>query len=70
MALLPSLKKAGVFPHLNINLKYVNQHFGPAAIDEVANDLKINKNRILIGSIHHTHEFDYHELGGVRIISG
>ena len=47
---------------------YKNKPFGPGAIDEVAKELKMRKNRIFIGSIHDSHSFAYDELGGVRII--
>jgi hypothetical protein len=62
------LAKAGVFPHFNITTLYKDVEFGPQIVDEVAKELNVNKNRILIGSIHHYHPFDYDELGGVRII--
>jgi amino acid transporter len=67
-AAIPPLQKAGVFPHLNITTEYEDEPFGPQAIENVAKRLKIHKNRIMIGSIHHFHDFDYDELGGVRII--
>ncbi len=66
--LVPALKQAGVFPHLNLELHYVNEEFGPEVIDKVSKQLRIRKNRILIGSIHHFHPYDYQDLGGVRII--
>lgn len=65
---IPYLEKAGVFPHLNIQLLYRDETFGPEVITEVSKELRIRKNRILIGSIHNFHEFDYEELGGVRVI--
>jgi amino acid transporter len=65
---LEVLKKSGVFPHFNINTVYKNKEFGPEIVDEVSKELNITKNRILIGSIHHYHQFDYDQLGGVRII--
>lgn len=65
---IPYLQKAGVFTHFTIELMYVNEPFGPKAIDQVSKNLKVRKNRIMIGSIHHFHEFDYEDLGGVRII--
>ncbi|MGE5042066.1 MAG: APC family permease [Candidatus Levyibacteriota bacterium] len=68
MDLIPHLIKAGVFPHLRINHEYINIPFGPEAVDHVSKKLKVRKNRIMIGSIHHFHEFDYSDLGGVRII--
>lgn len=65
---LPVLKKAGVFPHLNISLMRKNEEFGPEMIDKISKECKIRKNRILIGSIHSSHQFDYDQLGGARII--
>jgi hypothetical protein len=65
---IPYLKKAGIFPNLNISLLYKNKPFGPEVIDEVEKELNVRKNRILIGSIHHHHPYEYSELGGVRII--
>ena len=65
---LPSLKKAGVFPHLHVTFDYLPQEFSPKTIDEYTRRRRINKNRVFIGSIHHHHEFNYEDLGGVRII--
>ena len=65
---LPHLQRAGVFDHFNLQLLYRNEPFGPEVVDQVAKELKVRKNRILIGSIHRTHPFDYESLGGVRII--
>jgi amino acid transporter len=66
---LPILRQAGVFPHFNIELEYLDEKFGPDAIDNYAKKENINKNRIFIGSIHHHHDFDYDDLGGVRIVT-
>ncbi len=66
--ILPKLKKAGVFPHLNLNLIYKDKPFSPEVIDEIEKELGVRKNRMLIGSIHHYHPYDYSDLGGVRII--
>jgi len=66
--ILPILKRAGVFPELNIIPVFIDKPFSPKIIDEVSQKYKIRKNRILIGSIHSEHEFDYEDLGGVRII--
>jgi amino acid transporter len=66
--LIPKLKEAGVFPHFNIEFEYIDEEFGPDAIENFAKHHNINKNRIFIGSIHHHHEFDYEDLGGVRIV--
>lgn len=68
--LLPQLQQSGVFPHLKVEMMYKNKPFGPEIVASVAKDLKVPLNRVLIGSIHHYHDFDYHEFGGVRIISG
>lgn len=65
---IPSLQKAGVFPHFKVNFIYKKEAFGPRVINEISKELKIRKNRIFIGSIHNFHEFDYDDLGGVRII--
>ncbi len=65
---LPILKESGVFPDLNIVPIIKEKPFGPQVISEVSKELSINKNRILVGSIHHEHTFDYEDLGGVRII--
>jgi hypothetical protein len=62
------LKKAGVFPHFNINLKVLDKKFGPELIQELSHSMKLHKNRMFIGSIHHHHPYEYAELGGVRII--
>ncbi len=65
---IPTLQKAGAFAHFNIRVLHRSEQFGPELIDKVSKELKIRKNRILIGSIHEEHPFDYAELGGVRII--
>ncbi|HEX8964867.1 MAG TPA: APC family permease, partial [Patescibacteria group bacterium] len=63
-----TLQKAGVFPHLRVNVVFEDKPFGPELIEEVSKKFKVRKNRILIGSIHNFHPFDYADLGGVRII--
>lgn len=65
---LPSLQKAGAFPHFHITVVYKNKPFSPELIQEAAREFKVRTNRILIGSIHEEHPFAYDELGGVRII--
>ncbi len=65
---LPYLQKAGAFPYFKIECDYLDMPFGPDAIIEVAKKYKVRPNRIMIGSIHHFHPFDYDELGGVRIV--
>ncbi len=66
--IVPALQKAGVFPHLRLHVLYKEKPFGPDTIDDISKELHVRKNRILIGSIHEEHPFDYEELGGVRII--
>ncbi len=65
---IPVLQKAGFFPHFRINLIQKNMPFGPETIESVSRELDIRKNRILIGSIHGHHDFEYDSLGGARII--
>jgi amino acid transporter len=65
---IPVLKRAGVYPHFNIQFKYITDSFGPETIQKFARQYKIPLSRIFIGSIHSSHQFDYHEFGGVRII--
>ncbi len=66
--MLPVLKKAGVFPHLNLTLEYIDKPFGPAVVNQLSRRHGVRKNRIVIGSIHHEHHFDYADFEGVRII--
>ncbi len=66
--ILPVLKRAGVYPEFTIDPVFLDEPFGPEAITKAAKKFKVRKNRILIGSIHHEHPFDYDDLGGVRII--
>lgn len=66
--MLPVLQKAGVYPYFHVTPLFKNKPFGPKLVDEVSKELHVEKNRILIGSIHHEHPFDYDDLGGVRII--
>lgn len=65
---LPHLHKAGFYRNFTIDLMYIDKPFGPEIIDEVSTQYHIRKNRIFIGSIHHSHPFEYEELGGVRVI--
>ncbi len=66
---LPHLIKAGVYNHLDISHETVSEDFGELAIAHAAKTYHVPINRMLIGSIHHHHNFDYSDLGGVRIIS-
>jgi cephalosporin hydroxylase len=65
---LPILKSAGVYPHFNLSLLYKDRPFSPELVEELSKKFKVRTNRILIGSIHHEHPYDYDDLGGVRII--
>jgi len=67
--LIPEIQKAGVFPHFKIDFDYLPEPFGPEAIDHYAKKRHIQKNRVFIGSIHSHHDFEYEDLGGVRIIA-
>lgn len=67
-ALVPVLPKAGVFPHLRLDLHQVEGEFGPEIIHKASVKYDIPKNRIFVGTIHHNHKFNYEDLGGVRII--
>lgn len=66
--LVPLLPKAGVFNHLQLELEQIAGSFGPEVINKASQKYNIPKNRIFIGSIHHHHQFDYEDMGGVRII--
>ncbi len=66
--LVPQLHKAGVYPHLKLDLVYKDVPFGPEVVEDVAKEYGVHKNRIMIGSIHDTHPFDYADFQGVRII--
>ncbi len=68
--IIPALREAGAFSHFNIELEYLPKNFSPETIDEYAKKNNIEKSRIFIGSIHESHDFDYADLGGVRIIGG
>ncbi len=63
-----TLQKAGVFPHLKVDVAFVNEPFSPELVEKVSKEYHIGKNKILIGSIHHEHPYDYDQFGGVRII--
>lgn len=66
--ILPVLKEAGVYDHLDISIDTFEMPFGPEAVQYAVKKYRVPANRILIGSIHKEHEFHYDELGGVRII--
>lgn len=62
------MQKAGVFPHFKLKFIYKEEEFGPKLVKKISKEVKTHFNRMLIGSIHEHHTFDYDELGGVRII--
>ena len=66
--LIPFLKDAGVYPFFNIKFEYIDEEFGPEVIAKIAERDNVPRHRIFIGSIHNHHNFDYEDLGGVRII--
>ncbi len=66
--IIPILPKAGLFPHLKLELEQIPGPFGPAVIDQASHKYGVPKNRIFTGSIHHSHNFEYEDMGGVRII--
>lgn len=66
--LVKCLQAGGVFPHFKIELHMKTYHFSPAAVARVAKEFQIHTNRIMIGSIHDFHRFDYNQLSGARII--
>ncbi|HEV2339871.1 MAG TPA: APC family permease [Patescibacteria group bacterium] len=66
--IIPTLREAGVYPDFSISLLHWHMSFGKVAVDDAVKKMHVPHNRILIGSIHHDHPFDYDDLGGVRII--
>lgn len=67
--IVPVLKNAGVYSHINLELIQIDMSFGPEAIKHIVDKYQVLTNHVFIGSIHHYHSFDYDELGGVRIIT-
>jgi amino acid transporter len=68
--IIPMLKHAGIFPHMNIEFEYIDAEFNPETVEAYVKLKGIPRNSVFIGSIHNHHDFDYADLGGVRIISG
>ncbi len=66
--IIEKMRLGGFFKHLNIVIDYIDAPFSPELVDAYARSQRIEKNKILIGSIHHHHEFNYEDLGGVRVI--
>lgn len=65
---LMHLRKANVYPHFKIRVISKDKTFGPEVVDEVARELKVNKSKVFIGSVHKHHPFEYSDFGGARII--
>jgi amino acid transporter len=62
-------KEAGVFPQLKVEyVQEVHESFGPEVVKLYAKRFNITRNNIFIGTIHHSHEFNFEDLGGVRVI--
>lgn len=66
--ILYGLAEAGYLAHFSLHVSYLKDTFGPAVVKRYAARRNLHASRIFIGSIHHTHEFDYQDFGGVRII--
>jgi len=66
--LIKDIHVAGFFPNFDINVDYEDQPFGVSAVRDYARRHRVPLNKIFIGSIHHYHEFNYEDLGGVRVI--
>jgi hypothetical protein len=65
---LNHLRKANVYPHFKIRTLVKDKVFGPEVVDEVARELKVNKSKVFIGSVHEHHPFEYSDFEGARII--
>jgi amino acid transporter len=66
--LVSDMKLGGFFPNFQVSVEYLDIPFGIQAVKEYARRHRIPTNKIFIGSIHHYHEFNYEDLGGVRVI--
>lgn len=61
--------KANIFPNFKLDLVVEKElMFGPELIKTYASRYKLTRNYIFIGSIHDSHDFNFEDLGGVRII--
>lgn len=65
---LSAIQHGGFYRHLNLVLIHIDDIFSPVLVDTLAKRYHLGKNRVMIGSIHHEHDFDYENFGGVRII--
>ncbi|MEK7595736.1 MAG: APC family permease [Patescibacteria group bacterium] len=63
------LQLTGVYTEFNLNFEYIDAQFNPETLHAFAKAKNVPMNKIFIGSIHDFHDFDYEELGGVRIIT-
>ncbi|MEI6659954.1 MAG: APC family permease [bacterium] len=66
---LPVLQETGAFNHLSIQVVHIDCEFGPEAVSKISKKYGVANNHMFIGAIHEHHDFDYDELGGVRIIA-
>jgi len=57
-----------LYPDLRISYLSRQGHFGPAIVDNIAQELKVAKNNIFIGAPEEKHRFSVEDLGGVRVI--
>jgi amino acid transporter len=55
-------------PGLKIDYIAKNGLFGPAAVEEISQELNVPKNNIFIGAPEEKHRFSVEDLGGVRVI--
>lgn len=65
---LMHLRKANVYPKFKIRVISKDKVFGPEVVEEVSRELKVNKSKVFIGSVHSHHPFEYSDFGGARII--
>jgi amino acid transporter len=66
--ILMHFEKANVHPQFKIRIMTKDKVFGPEVVDEVARELKVNKSKVFIGSVHSHHPFEYSDFEGARII--
>ncbi len=57
-----------LYPDLKIDYVAKHGHFGPAAVEEISQELRTPKNNIFIGAPEEKHRFSVEDLGGVRVI--
>ena len=66
--IVPAVQAAGVYSDLKLKLISLDQDFGPESVKYISQKYNLPTNRIFVGSVKEHHEFDYDDLGGVRII--